>query len=234
MNKAVEATGKTIDEAVHQALLQLGVDRDMTTVEVLDKPKTGFLGIGGTMARVRVSFCSLSPEDKARDFIEGLIKCMKADALIEIEKDEEDCLRIKLVGDNLGLLIGHRGETLDAIQHITGFVVNKGEEKRQRIIVDTENYRAKREEALERLARKMASKAVKYRRNVTLEPMNAYERHVIHAALQSWRDVSTFSTGSEPNRKIVISYAPGRKDGQTPPAGERQPRFVSEAERQHS
>ena len=111
----------------------------------------------------------------------------------------------------MGALIGHRGETLDAIQQLTGYAVNRGRSHRVRVHVDAEGYRARREEALERLARKTAKKAVKYRRNVTLEPMNAYERHVIHAALQDFPSVSTYSTGTEPNRRTVVAYDPSKR-----------------------
>ena len=109
-------------------------------------------------------------------------------------------------GDSLGVLIGRRGETLDAIQHLANYTINKDSNKRIRVSIDAENYRGKREESLQHLAKKMAGKAVRYKRNMTLEPMNAYERHVIHAALQSYPDVTTFSTGTEPNRRIVIAY----------------------------
>ena len=113
---------------------------------------------------------------------------------------------VDLVGENLGILIGRRGETLDAIQHLTNYAVNRGQNKRARINVDAENYRRKREESLQRLAQKVAGKVVKYRRNITLEPMNAYERHVIHAALQDMDNITTHSTGVEPNRCVVIEY----------------------------
>ena len=111
------------------------------------------------------------------------------------------------MGENLGMLIGRRGDTLDAIQHLTNYTLNRDAAKRARISVDAENYRGKREESLQRLAAKVAGKVVKYRRNVTLEPMNSYERHVIHAALQDMPDVTTYSTGTEPNRRIVVAYS---------------------------
>ena len=121
-------------------------------------------------------------------------------------KTDEDSYLVELVGDNLGMLIGRRGETLDAIQHLTNYTINRDASKRSRINVDAESYRAKREESLRRHARKVAGKVVRYRRNITLEPMNAYERHVIHATLQDTDDISTFSTGTEPNRRVVVSY----------------------------
>ena len=118
---------------------------------------------------------------------------------------------MRLQGQDLGAIIGRRGETLDAIQQLTNYAINHGQSKRVRIHVDAEGYRSKREEALQRLAVKVAGKVVKYRKNMTLEPMNAYERHVIHTALQDYPNVTTYSTGVEPNRRTVVAYAPGQK-----------------------
>ena len=132
---------------------------------------------------------------------------MGSDAVPHAVCTKEDAYLVELVGENLGMLIGRRGDTLDAIQHLTNYAVNRGSSKRIRVNVDAESYRAKREESLQRLARKVGNKVVKYRRNITLEPMNAYERHVIHAALQDMQDVTTFSTGTEPNRRIVVAYS---------------------------
>ena len=123
----------------------------------------------------------------------------------------ENGIPVTLDGPKLGAVIGHRGETLDAIQQLTNYSVNRSQSKRVRIHVDAEGYRAKREESLQRLAVKVAGKVVKYRKNMTLEPMNAYERHVIHAALQDYPNVTTYSTGVEPNRRTVVAYAPGQK-----------------------
>ena len=134
---------------------------------------------------------------------------MGAQAAPRIALDERGNYQVELVGEHLGGLIGRRGETLDAIQQLTVYAVNRGQSKRVRIHVDAEHYRAKREESLERLARKVAGKVVKYRRNVTLEPMNAYERHVIHTALQDYPDVTTYSVGTEPNRRTVVAYSRG-------------------------
>ena len=124
---------------------------------------------------------------------------------------EGDTYQVVLEGENMGALIGHRGETLDAIQQLTGYAVNRGRGHRVRIHVDAEGYRARREESLNRLARKTAGKVVKYRRNMTLEAMNAYERHVIHTALQDYPGVTTYSTGTEPNRRTVVAYDPGKR-----------------------
>ena len=151
-----------------------------------------------------------SMEEKIEQFVKGLLEHMGSDAVPHAMKTGEDSYLVDLVGADLGILIGRRGETLDAIQHLTNYAVNRGQNKRARINVDAENYRTKREEALQRLAVKVAGKVVRYRRNITLEPMNAYERHVIHAALQDHPDVTTFSTGTEPNRRIVVAYSRGR------------------------
>ena len=312
MEKFITATGKTIDLAIAAALEQLRMDRDSVSVEVLDNPKSGFLGIGAQPARVKVTYeapdeapkpalssasrskpkkpaepkpadgakviapaaapiqrpteqranakpASERPErperpksdkprqpradkpktDKPRQpkpqqpkkeqapaepkvyapaepgsteerieqFIKGLLEHMGSDAVPHAMKNADDSYSVDLVGENLGILIGRRGETLDAIQHLANYAVNRGAAKRARINVDAENYRLKREESLQRLAQKVAGKVTKYRRNITLEPMNAYERHVIHAALQDYPDVTTYSTGTEPNRRIVVAYS---------------------------
>ena len=151
-----------------------------------------------------------SLEEKIETFVKGLLEHMSSDAVPHAAKTADDTYLVDLVGADLGILIGRRGETLDAIQHLTNYAVNRGQTKRVRINVDAENYRLKREEALQRLAVKVAGKVTKYRRNITLEPMNAYERHVIHAALQDHPDVTTFSTGTEPNRRIVVAYSRGK------------------------
>ena len=148
-----------------------------------------------------------SMEEKIESFVKGLLEHMGSDAVPHAVKSADESYMVDLVGENLGILIGRRGETLDAIQHLTNYAVNRGQNKRARINVDAENYRRKREESLQRLAQKVAGKVVKYRRNITLEPMNAYERHVIHAALQEYPDVTTYSTGTEPNRRIVVAYS---------------------------
>ena len=148
-----------------------------------------------------------SVEEQVETFLSGLLKHMGSDAVPHAYRLDEESYRADLVGGDAGLLIGRRGDTLDAIQYLTGYAVNRDRETRLRISVDAGDYRRKREEALRQLARKMAGKAVKYRRNFTLEPMNAYERHIIHAALQDYPEVTTFSTGTEPHRRIVVAYA---------------------------
>ena len=133
---------------------------------------------------------------------------MNSPAQVNVALEEKGRYQVTLEGEKLGQLIGRRGETLDAIQQLTNYSVNRGQSKRVRIHIDAEGYRAKREESLQRLAVKVAGKVVKYRKNMTLEPMNAYERHVIHAALQDYPNVTTYSTGVEPNRRTVVAYAP--------------------------
>lgn len=310
MEKFITATGKTIDLAIAAALEELHMDRDSVSVEVLDNPKSGFLGIGAQPARVKVTYevpdeapkpalssasrskpkkpapkpsgdakviapaapkviapaapeapsepqphaaapaapraersrsgrgqrqdrrekqprpqqtdkpaaapqppkeyapaAPGSTEERIEQFIQGLLVHMGSDAIPHAMKTGDDAYLVDLVGANLGILIGRRGETLDAIQHLTNYAVNSGQNKRVRINVDAESYRLKREQSLQRLAQKVAGKVTRYRRNITLEPMNAYERHVIHAALQDHPEVTTFSTGTEPNRRIVVSYS---------------------------
>ena len=250
MLKYIESTGRTEEAAIEAALQKLGMDRDDVSVEVLERAKTGFLGIGASPAKVKVTYeapdeepveevkpvetvpaapvaeeapkAPVAEEPKAQPaaatvadderaekihaFLTGLLAHMGSSAIPSITLGEENTYEVELLGEHLGSLIGRRGETLDAIQQLTNYAVNSGREKRIRVHVDAENYRAKREQSLESLARKVAGKVTKYRRSVTLEPMNAYERHVIHAALQDVPGVNTYSIGTEPNRRVVVSY----------------------------
>ena len=322
MEKFITATGKTIDLAIAAALEQLRMDRDSVSVEVLDNPKSGFLGIGAQPARVKVTYEAPdeapkpalssasrsrpkkpaepkpadgakviapaapkviapaapeaprpaetraaapkapqqprqdrggknrgpkperrdskprqqqaekpaapaepkvyapaepgSTEERIETFIKGLLEHMGSDAVPHAMKKSDDTYLVDLVGDNLGILIGRRGETLDAIQHLTNYAVNRGSDKHMHISVDAESYRAKREESLVRLAEKMAAKAIKYKRSMALEPMNSYERHVIHTALQDYEGVTTSSTGTEPNRRVVVSYEKPQRPSNKP------------------
>ncbi|MDR1157838.1 MAG: protein jag [Oscillospiraceae bacterium] len=237
MEAYLEKTGKTIDAAIQAALDELHLDRDQVTVEVLEKAKTGFLGIGGALARVRVSYVR-SRAAKAEEFLTGLLARLQSTATARIVEAADGTLNIELLGSGLGFLIGHRGDTLDAIQHLVNYAVNRGDEHPARVTIDAENYRAKRVEALQRLAKKMAAKALKYRKNLSLEPMNSYERHIIHAALQDMEGVSTRSIGVEPHRRVVIVCEGGgvrpagprplrsdrpRQGGGRPQFGERSP-----------
>lgn len=149
--------------------------------------------------------------ERIREFLTGLMEHLQVSASPEIKLTPEGGYKVVLQGQGLGAIIGRRGETLDAIQQLTNYAVNHGQSKRVRIHIDAENYRAKREESLQRLAVKVAGKVVKYRKNVTLEAMNAYERHVIHTALQDYPGVTTYSTGTEPNRRTVVAYDPSKR-----------------------
>ena len=268
----IDVTGKTEDEAIRKALAQLGMDRDDVSVEILERAKSGFLGLGGNPARVRVTYADPAEEAKTSEpevpvvvevpvkeersekkqekkpekksekkaekpvvkeevkaetkveapaedglctdanaqricaFLDGLLEHLDSHAQVKVYEAEKGRYKVILEGQKLGALIGRRGETLDAIQQLTNYAVNSGSEKRIRVHVDAENYRAKREQSLVALAAKVAAKVVKYRRSVTLEPMNAYERHVIHSALQETAGVTTYSIGTEPNRRVVVAY----------------------------
>ena len=207
MTKFIEVTGKTEEEAIASALEQLGMSRDDVSVEVLERAKSGFLGLGASPAKLRVSYeVADTQRDKVERYLRGLLDYMGVEADIEITERDNGGLTANLSGHGMGAVIGRRGETLDAIQHLVNYSVNRGNDKRMHISVDAENYRSKREESLVHLAEKMAAKAVKYRRSMALEPMNSYERHVIHTALQNYEGVSTSSTGTEPNRRVVVSY----------------------------
>ena len=265
----IDVTGKTEEEAIRKALEQLGMERDDVSVEILERAKSGFLGIGSSPARVRVTYgpaesevipepikpakperkapekepvkkeaaqkeppkpqpprqekkpeekkpeapvhteLPLCDDDNARRiaaFLTGLLRQMESEAEVKVYEVEKGRYKAILEGEKLGQLIGRRGETLDAIQQLTNYAVNSGADKRIRIHVDAENYRRKREQSLESLAVKVADKVKRYHRSVTLEPMNAYERHVIHAALQEVEGVTTYSIGTEPSRRIVVAY----------------------------
>ena len=271
MRQFIDVTGKTEEEAIQNALRQLGLDRDDVSVEILERAKSGFLGLGSCPAKVRVSYGpeeeeepaapaeaearqeepkpvkaerkprqerkaaekpaapaeepEAAPEEKQpetvqtlgeevddekaqaiRKFLSGLLEQMESTAEIHIYLAEKGRYKVILEGKGLGALIGRRGETLDAIQQLTSYAVNRSGSGRVRVQLDAENYREKREQSLQHLARKVAAKVTKYHRSVTLEPMNAYERHVIHTALQDVPGVTTYSTGTEPNRRVIVAY----------------------------
>ncbi len=207
MIKSIQISGKTEEEALAAALAQLGRERDEVSVEIIERGRSGFLGIGGQPTVLKVSYEEMdTPEEKLTQFLTGLFERMGVTAEISTSVGEDGSISAVLSGPHAGAIIGRRGETLDAIQHLSNYVVNRDKDDRVKISIDAENYRAKRTDALTQLAVKVANKVVKYRRSVTLEPMNAYERHVIHAALQDFEGVTTFSTGTEPNRHVVVAY----------------------------
>lgn len=299
MKKYLEKSARTVDDAIAAALAELRLEREDVEVEVLQRPKSGFLGFGAAPAVIRAAYevpdepapapvreerpapakvekpvkpaepaepvmpaepkepvttekpktekpekaekparaekprterpktekpktekppkaekpvVTLTPEEEEREaaeiraFLEGLLEHMGLQAEIRISRRDNGGVSVELSGDNMGAIIGRRGETLDAIQHLTNYAVNKGNDKHMHISVDAEGYRSKREDALAASARKMAEKVLKYKRSMAFEPMNSYERHVIHTALQDVEGVTTSSTGVEPNRRVVVSY----------------------------
>ena len=206
MTKTIEVTGRTEDEAIESALEQLGLSRDDVSVEIVERAKTGFLGLKSTPAIVKVLY--EATEDRKKQvvvFLTGLFERMGVESVIEAT-ESDSAINVTLSGKDPGALIGRRGETLDAIQHLTNYAINRGNSSRVRVNVDAENYRQRRNETLESLAARTAGKVIKNRRNMTLDPMNAYERHVIHTALQEYENISTYSVGAEPNRRVVIAY----------------------------
>ena len=205
--------GKTVDEAVELALAELGADRSEVLIDVLTEGNKGLFGIlGGKEAEVRVTLEEKSAEDIAADFLKGVLEKMNLHASLEIKADD-DTMEIDITGEDMGIIIGRRGETLTALQYLTNLVVNRNAEGFRRITIDTENYKKKREETLIRLAEKTAEKVCKYKRNLTLDPMNPYERRIVHSALQSNTFVNTYSTGEEPNRRVVVVFnRSGEKD----------------------
>lgn len=211
MQQSIEVTGRTEEDAIASALRQLNLQRDEVSIEIVERARSGFLRIGASPAVVKISYevpdepGTESADQKAKSFLEGLLGRMGIKAELALRTKDDGAVAIELSGEGMGAIIGRRGETLDAIQHLTNYVVNRGAEERTHISIDAENYRSKREESLVRLAEKMAAKALKYHRSMALEPMNSYERHVIHTALQNYNGVTTCSTGTEPNRRVVIS-----------------------------
>lgn len=201
--KTLEKSAKTIDEAIDAALAELGRSREEVTIDIVRMPSKGIFGIGAKDAIVRIS-----AEDNvtafAIDFLSNIFK--KFDLEVEIRTSEgEEFITLDLVGKDLGILIGRRGETLDALQYLTNLTVSRHFEERSKFILDVEGYRAKREETLERLAKKLAERVKESGKNMSLEPMSPYERRIIHTVLQSDDQVRTFSEGEEPYRKVVIA-----------------------------
>ena len=233
----LEKTGKTEEEAIAAALRELQMERDDVSVEIVERAKSGFLGIGAQPAKIRVSWETEDPVSAPAAAAVHTAEEMKTPAAKPVEKPEapaeeektsapaapvDEAADYAAVRSFLSGLLEHMGieaeinmsereggginVDLAGLQHLTNYAVNHGSEKHLRVSVDAENYRAKREESLTKLAEKMAEKAIKYKRSMALEPMNSYERHVIHTALQNYEGVTTASTGTEPNRRVVVSY----------------------------
>ena len=207
MKKELTLTAKTTEQALADAAAQLGVSVDSLEYEVIEKEKKGFLGLGATPATVRVIY-SPSGIEIARDFVEKLLSNMQIEATVTLVDVENADKQINIDGKNVGALIGHHGETMDSLQYLVNLAANQKTEGEKRdfvkITIDIEGYRAKREEALRALARRMADRVIKYKKSVMLEPMNPYERRIIHSEVQNIKGVSTNSIGSENNRKVVI------------------------------
>ncbi len=200
----IEKTAKNIDDAILAALEELGVGRDKVDVEVIDEGTKGLLGIfGGKDAKVRVSL-KKNPIKLATDFLKEIFDEMGLSVDFETNLDGND-LTINLVGDDMGIIIGKRGETLDALQYLTSLVVNHRDGSYIKVTLDTENYRIKRQDALRALALRIAEKVSRTGRRHIFEPMNPYERRVLHATLQSHEVVTTYSIGEDPNRKVVVA-----------------------------
>ncbi len=200
----ITVSAKTVDEAVTKALIQLETTSDKLVYEVVDKGSAGFLGIGAKPAVIKAGKQE-TIEDKAKDFLNRVFEAMNLPVTIETSYDEEEKeLSINLVGDDMGILIGKRGQTLDSLQYLVSMVLNKDSEGYLRVKLDTENYRARRKETLETLAKNIAYKVKRTKRSVSLEPMNPYERRIIHAALQNDKYVTTRSEGEDPFRHVVI------------------------------
>ena len=203
-SKRIEKTAKSTDEAINLALSELGATRDMVEIEILEEGAKGLFGIlGGKDAKVAVTL-KPTPASVARTFLDELFFSMgmKVDVAID---EGADALNINLSGDDMGIIIGKRGDTLDAVQYLTSLVVNRLDGPYTKVSIDTENYRAKRKEALTALSNRIADKVVKTGRRHIFEPMNPYERRVIHATLQNHAAVHTYSIGEEPNRKVVVA-----------------------------
>ncbi len=202
--KIIEIMGKNVEDAINNALIELKVTRDKVEVETLEEGSRGFLNIIGVKpAKIRVSVKKDTLTD-VKTFLTDVLQSMNMKAEIKIKQVNNE-IKIDLVGSNMGLLIGYRGETLDSLQYLVSLVVNKNHnEEYKRVILDTENYRAKREETLKRLASKIAYKVRVSGRVLKLEPMNPYERRIIHSTLQNDSYIYTFSEGDEPYRRVVV------------------------------
>ena len=208
MNKQVITTGKTVEEAVAAAVRELGApNAESIQYEVLEEPKKGLFGIGAVPAKISASY-TMSGAEVALEFVKNVISDMGLSASAVMTDGDNDDMLINIDGDGSGVLIGHHGETLDSLQYLANLAANKKvngvKREHVKITLDAEGYRAKREEALRALARRMADKVLRYKKSVMLEPMNPYERRIIHSEVQGIEGVSTNSIGSENNRKVVM------------------------------
>jgi len=204
----IKVSAKTVDDAITEACQKFEVTSDKLEYEVLEEGSAGFLGFNAKPAviNVRVKEEAAKADDKAKDFLADVFKSMNLAVVIDAKYNEVDnTLDINLSGDDMGILIGKRGQTLDSLQYLTSLVVNKGESDYIRVKVDTENYRQRRKDTLENLAKNISFKVKRTKRSVSLEPMNPYERRIIHSALQNDKYVTTHSEGEEPYRRVVVT-----------------------------
>ena len=207
-----EITGKTVDEALTNAMLELGTTIENMEYEVIEKESSGFLGMFGKPARIKARI-KMTIENTAKKFLSDVFGTMEINASIEVTYDQENAtVEVNIDGDEMGVLIGKRGQTLDSLQYLVSLVVNKNSENYIKVKLDTENYRARRKETLENLAKNIAFKVKRSRKPVSLEPMNPYERRIIHSALQNDKYVETYSEGEEPYRKVVINVKKTYRD----------------------
>lgn len=200
----IEVSAKNVEDAITEACQQLGATSDQIEYEVIESGSSGFLGIGGKNAVIKVRR-KFSIEDNVREFLDAVFSAMQMEVELLIKVDEEDkSIDIELKGENMGILIGKRGQTLDSLQYLTSLAVNKNLEDYYKVKVDTEDYRKRRRETLENLAKNIAYKVKRTRRSVNLEPMNPFERRIIHSTLQNDKYVTTHSEGEEPYRHVVV------------------------------
>lgn len=201
--REITASGQTVEEAKKNALEQLGLTEDQVTIDVIDEGKKGILGVfGSKKAYVKVTE-KKNPIEDGKAFLLNISQEMNLSIEVKVIEQEDEVV-FDLVGEKLGLLIGKRGQTINALQYLTHLVVNKDKENYVRVVVDAEDYRARRRETLESLAQKLANKALKLNKEVRLEPMPSFERRIIHAALHDHESVATYSDGKDPNRYIII------------------------------
>lgn len=200
----IEVSAKTVEEAVTEALIQLGTTSDKIGYDVVEKGSAGILGIGKKAAVIQAWKIG-GPDVEVQSFLKSMFEAMKMEVDVELTEDKENhTMNIDLRGSEMGILIGKRGQTLDSIQYLVNLVANKHSEDYIRVKVDTENYRKRRKDTLENLAKNIAYKVKRTKRNVSLEPMNPYERRIIHSTLQGDRYVTTHSEGDEPFRHVVV------------------------------
>ena len=201
----IEISAKNVDDAITQATVQLGITSDQLEYEVLDKGSTGFLVIGSKNAVIKARK-KFSIDENVVEFLSSIFDAMKMEVEILVAVNEEEhIIEVELKGDDMGILIGKRGQTLDSLQYLTNLAINKHSDEYYKVKIDTEDYRKRRKETLENLAKNIAYKVKRTKRPVSLEPMNPFERRIIHSALQNDRYVTTHSEGDEPYRHVVVT-----------------------------